>query len=188
MSETKAEIDLQEFCECDEYPRYEINKPWVESGWRYATDGRVLVRVPAIDEPDSPQPINGKKRPRGFEIMQPVDGDWLPWPQIKKCTMCGSRDRRMPCDHCSGSGICICECENEHKCGHCNGTGKRECTTCIGNTVPHLFGKSKLAHKYAWLIAQLPDVEYLPTDSKDADLVRFKFEGGEGAVCPLRQE
>lgn len=188
---TTTQIDLQKFCERDETPRYDINQPWVEGGWRYATDGRVLVRVPAPDEPDSPRPVNNKKRPRAFEILQPaVDGDWEPWPAIDRCSTCGSDRRMMPCDNCHGNGMCICDdCECEHKCGQCQGTGEEECMTCMGSHgVDHMFGQSKLAHRYAYMISKLPNAVYLPTEDKDAALIRFKFDGGEGAVCPLKQD
>lgn len=48
-------IDLQQFCTSPEdIMRYDMSKPWIDGTWRYATNSRIIVRVPAesADKPD----------------------------------------------------------------------------------------------------------------------------------------
>jgi len=40
--------------------RYDLDKPWVFHGWRYATNGRIAVREPTT----KPDTDDGRKRPR----------------------------------------------------------------------------------------------------------------------------
>ena len=44
-------MDITKFC-AEEDGRYPISKPWIHDGWKYATDGRIIVRQ-WTDEPDS---------------------------------------------------------------------------------------------------------------------------------------
>lgn len=182
----KNAIDLTPFCDPDTSSRYALDQPWVVDGWRYATDGKVLVRVPATGEPDTPPHPEGKRRPgKVHEIVPPVDGKWLPWPEIASCEKCEG-SLKIECESCCGDGQCEnCKCGQCHNCGKCDGIGKVDCDLCDTNSSfkPH-FGDAILALKYAYLISNLPNVVYLPAKHEAA--IRFKFDGGEGAAMSMR--
>lgn len=178
-------IDLSKFCD-SETSRYSLQEPFTLRGAIYATDGRIAVRVFAPGDADTAAP--DKRFPKMEEIFPPVDGDWEPWPKIDVCNFCEGTNKSI-CSKCGGDGMCNrCSCGSEHECGHCDGTGDVCCEKCTTpGSLDHRFGKSELALKYAFLISHLPCVEYLPTDKPDV-VVRFRFEGGEGAVMPLAKE
>ena len=166
-------INLQRFCDPDENGRYALNEPWVVNGWRYATDGRVIVRVPAEGEQDSPLP-DGKRRPKNpGEILRPVNGEWLTWPNVSQCYHCEGTGT----DDCPGCPCGACSCLGEIECTHCRAKG----------TFRTLFGKAELSQHYAYLISKLPGVMYLPQTDPEG-VVRFKFDGGEGGVSPVRKD
>lgn len=53
------DIDLQQFCADPEWnagARLDMTKPWIDGRWRYATDARILVRIPA-DEARKPDTV-----------------------------------------------------------------------------------------------------------------------------------
>lgn len=181
-------IDLSKFCD-PESSRYSIQKPWVKNGYTYATDGRVLVRVDTADEPDTvAEPGSGLRFPKADDILPPLaasESDWLPWPKVEPCETCMASNK-IPCIECDGHGECnLCRCKTPHECGNCDGTGSIDCETCtdIGG-FSHRFGKAEIALKYAFAISALPDVKYLPQEKPDG-VVRFRFDGGEGAVASL---
>lgn len=177
-------IDLSPFCDPDA-SRFAIGKPWTKDGKRYATDGRVAVR---IDVPGQPDDMPKGRVPNVDEIMKPVDRrpeEWLPWPAVEPCAMC-SATQKIECMNCMGDGVCErCNCCGaSHQCGKCEGTGKICCDKCkeLGSFTT-LFGKAELALWMAYEISRLPSVAYLPGEK--AGTVRFKFDGGEGIAVSL---
>ncbi len=177
---TAAQIDLSKFCG---RKSSSLDEPFVVRGWRYATDGLVLVRVLAPGEPDSPPPTDRPKNP-GL-LLPPIDGEWLPWPQVDPCEECSATEK-VVCDHCDGNGQCEgCACGMAHTCGWCAGTGKAICKACTEEgSFTKRFGNVELSRRYAYLIALLPNVVYLP-QSEASKPVRFKFDGGEGVVIGI---
>lgn len=80
---------LQPFCDPGAY-RYLISVPFVVDGYRYATDGRIVVRVPTAD-PDStiPTPPEGERQkkypnvgsiPFAHETVDVPPSEWPSWP------------------------------------------------------------------------------------------------------------
>jgi hypothetical protein len=182
-------IDLKPFCDPDPDSRYGLDEPWVVDGWRVATDGKVIVRVPATGEQDSPARDDGKRRPKQIrDILPPLnaaESDWQPWPSISPCANCMGVGKDT-CETCNGSGTCDhCRCRNEHDCGDCDGEGLTTCKVCTQKGgLDHRFGVAEIALHYAHLISRLPSVSYLPATSHESAL-RFRFDGGEGAIMPL---
>lgn len=174
MKEQANEIDLDCFCAEEGYAMRRLERPFVWKGWKYATDGRVLVRVPAPGEPDSSE-SDGGKVPKGIEdLIKPVDGDWMPWPEVE------------PCESCRGDGMTACPgCE----CGHCDGDKDIECTDCHSHRTGLDIAGIRVARHFAGLIADLPGVEY-STDVRYPQrhgMVQFRFDGGgEGAVMEIK--
>lgn len=191
---TKPTIDLTPFCDPDTSSRYALDQPWVVDGWRYATDGRIMVRIPATGEPDSPKPPDEKKRPKDVaSIVESLTGDnWQPWPAIKPCRICDGKGKHLEdCENCEGTGTCkSCNCGHKHQCGDCKGERQSlvRCDECFkSGSLDDRFGEAELSHHYAHLIACLPSVSYLPTTNTE-DGVRFRFDGGEGVVMGLSQD
>lgn len=177
-------IDLSPFCDPDAQ-RFAIQKPWTKDGVRYATDGRVAVR---LDVPGQPDEMPEGRVPNVDSVMPPVDGEWLPWPEVEPCEACGGEEK-IECRKCGGDGQCEgCSCGTCHECGRCDGTGESDCDKCFGpGSFPAMFGDAELSRHYAFIVSKLPGVSYLPPiDSGSA--VRFKFDGGDGAVMPMRKE
>jgi hypothetical protein len=160
----------------------------VQGTFRYATDGRIAVRVDAAGEPETPPDDSGRRRPRMYEVFTTVESDdWQPWPNVDPCSACVGTGM-VDCEPCGGDGLCSqCRCKSDHECGFCDGEGEVSCDLCCQNgSLEHRFGNAELARKLAYLVSQLPNVQYVPQPEAEG-AVRFKFDGGEGIVCSLRQ-
>lgn len=161
MTGTTTNLDV--FCD-EPGGRYQIDKPFVVRGWQYATDGRIMVRIPANGDPD----VDFSKRrvPRKPEECLPELPEgvrWIKFPNVRECVMC------------DGHGSV------DVQCPHCGQDIKESCK-CRKNRVG--LGKASISKYYAALIASLPKAEYAEPANAD-DPVRFRFEGGEGAICLL---
>jgi hypothetical protein len=84
MNDTAAEVDPRLMrnarCFCaTERSRYAIDAPWVEAGFLYATDGRILVSWPAPGVPDT---VNAKGVPPVKDLGWDEPGEVHPLPDI----------------------------------------------------------------------------------------------------------
>lgn len=197
--------DLQPFCSVDE-TRAGILSPFNHGGHTYATNGRLIVRVPQIEEiphrkgqpsdPDKviPAGIGYKpvEMPPGWEHFQPT---------MRECDDCEGTGQQVKCLHCAGTGEVECEtCGHEDECKPCGGTGRapkrkegpsNPCEECDGEGKYALpFGVSLnrgavvVDLQYLRLVCTLPNVRvtYLNATSP----LRFEFDGGDGAMMPRR--
>lgn len=97
----------------EESTRYEINKVFVKSGYRYATNGGMIVRQPC-DEPDT-----AGKFPSTSGLGWARDlysATATPIPQLPQ-------SEHEPCDDCGGKGIVHCDYNYKHECKECLGAG-----------------------------------------------------------------
>lgn len=202
---TKTEIDLKPFCLPDVSPtRYELLKvPFVRDGFRYATDGRIAVRIAAVGEANT----DGKS-PNCGEVFGPIDfsAGFAPLPveyERKQngegnCHACDgmgeTSDESVPlqkikCDECDGTGGTECRtCGHEDYCDECDGKGSwdaRPCPVCDGEGTETRYravfdGVGFDAH-YLRLIAALPNPEYAISKG----MMAFRFTGGEGLLMEL---
>lgn len=191
---TTQQIDLKEWC--DIYGQYAV--PFVAAGWRYATDLRSCIRVPAPGEPDS------DNFPAG---MPPLFDGWpelAPLPEcpvvemaMRDCPKCDGIgfSTTAPCKICGGDGECQCECcDDLHDCGKCNGKGWigiAKCSTCGGKK---RFEQPSLVDVLGITIdpRYLERVKALPgpitcaarkSIKSEAATVLFRFDGGEALVA-----
>jgi len=167
-------IDLQPFCGTDE-TRFYLMKPFTRDGHTYATNGHIMVRVePRPEIPDAEKPFNQDRPLEGIEAAKffRPSFELPPAPAAKgPCTACDGRGYDHDCPDCE----CVCDV--------CKGDGdmdvERRITTKIG---PKVF-----ALNYARLMLSLPGIEIaeLP-DKEDGKPLLFKFDGGVGALMPMR--
>jgi hypothetical protein len=162
-------IDLTPFCSVDE-TRMAINTPFVLNGWKYATDGRVCVRIKTYEPDDSNEPY---KRPKASDLFKGFNVGGLESfeiPDLKGVEM-------LECDECNGAGSVTCNYGHEH-----------ECDMCEGGTVEkwsnqHI-GPATFSERYLVKIKALPSLKFFPTKS-DAPAF-FTFNGGEGIIATVR--
>lgn len=159
MSTIETEIDLQKFCmKDDRLSRYTMTRPWVNGGWRYATDAS--DDVPGVEEKPFPPPVPFFNHP-------PIEP--TPWPDTP---IVREVDK---CPQCDGNGELGCEECEEVGCLMCDGAGEFE------QDIYQMIGAHRIAAKYAKMIATLSNVRYFPNDKPLSPLM-FLFDGGAGAV------
>lgn len=180
--------ELLLFCEQDSI-RYVLNKPWVQDGFVYATDARIAVAL-KTDEPDSPPPEEGRshngaymKRPNVRSLMNivPQPAEWMPIASL------GVQDRE-------GDGVCW-ECFGLQRvlwheplaqtegCPVCDASGG----VSDGPTQVDV-GGALFSRHYIEMIKTLSrdaEVGAIPDEDK-GDVLRFRFEGGEGLLMGMK--
>lgn len=130
-------MTLQMLDFCDDSRRYD--KPFIEGGYEYATDGKVAVRR-KIDAPDSSEiPIKNIGK-IVFEDSYPLDPnaepiDIPPFVDCEKCKNKAFTYTKSECDECLGEGESECnECGCVSACRECEGSGKVDtrvdCESC----------------------------------------------------------
>ncbi len=199
-------IDIQRFCASPDEDRYWLRSPWRADGCIYASNGHLAISIPD-DGRELPQP--GGRYPNMTALFgKPVLGLFVPLPELEPVSVCGVCDRcagfgkhgRVDCDECFGRG------EFDHKrytyrCMGCEGEGEigndaepTLCLACDGFGEP---GAVPLAHRtvigdhagfqtrYLRAFADLPNVQIAvggPTD-----MAHIRFDGGRGAVMPMKE-
>jgi hypothetical protein len=173
---TKTEIDLQAFCDAAS-TRYAA--PFVQGGWRYATDDRILVAVPALGEPDTTHNAKGEaiRTPKLGPIMEGFEQveHWHPLPPRSECHEC-DLGGYVTCERCRGTGFHICPtCYHEGECGYCDdGQGACTCYSTFGDQ-----------HVATWLVQKMRTLPGVEWGSTGPQCIFFRFDGGRGRVMPL---
>lgn len=180
-------IDLTPFCDPDG-TRYSLDRPWILGGWRYATDGRICIRI-KTNSPDNVEWKRGSCRDwyvrtddRDEPRVPDVSGigwkhflidDWQPWPDANYV------DGNVPCE---ADG---CDVDYDPSaCQACEGKG-----TVTGPAYQQM-GQAWIAVKYDKLIRQLSGAEWSfgGVDHENETPVLFRFDGGEGIIMPIQRE
>jgi hypothetical protein len=200
---------LQSFCCVDDIRHY-LNAPLTFRPYTYATNGHVCVRVDAGDRDESEtQLISATKFVPALASAEENATEFVavvlpPMPAFAPCITCDGTGKRAECAECDGTGEVTCEYDHEHECPRCDGVGRiagagTPCEDCRGATVdrysthPGDIDKRKVAIGAAdidWnlleMIARLPNVT-IGVALADNTAVPFRFDGGIGAVMPLRK-
>lgn len=199
-------IDLEPFYKLGAFCSFGLRPPFVLSGHRYATDGRIMVRVPT-DDADAPidpvswlvsvQSIIADINQRDCSVPWPYKpGDIVP--DRKPCDYCGGSGKAPKiCGECNGYGEVICQTcgegyvdckacqgtgrfgESAERCEDCDGTGKEEAWPAVPIGCLHIGGY------YAMAVAGLPNPRYAEPSPKD-DRIWFTFDGGEGVLMCVK--
>jgi hypothetical protein len=178
MTDTRTENDapaLEPFCGTDPY-RYYLTKPFNVGEHTYATNGHICIRVPKrVGVPDgdehAPDPtalfLNSADHYRPFVVELPAATE-------EACEGCDGRGTEHDCPDCE------CECSN----GHCHeGKVSSDSRVSVGiNGVP--FGAALVR-----LMLTLPGLQVNENHGEAGGhpMLRFRFNGGEGALMPLRK-
>jgi hypothetical protein len=153
--------------------RYDLTAPCVRSGCRYATNGIIVVAVPAPGEPDTERDYPDA----AAVIMRPAAELLLPWPTAET-----PPPEEVVCSLCNG--ILTCPTCNQ-PCPDCHGMGKIFSSEGAAELGPQTY----LNRKWFRLVASLPGEKkwYQPQIEPGHSLpsVYFSFEGGEGAAVPM---
>jgi hypothetical protein len=165
-------IDLKPFCSINA-SRPGIMQPFRDGDFVYATDTRIILKIPATDHP----PITASYHP-----LTPTSGSIaaLGWRHNEITNWKPCSEWFEKCGYCNGTTEHKCNCGVTHQCGHCSGTGLRNRTRNV------TIGAATIHRNYAKLIWTLPNAE-VEADPKQFDAcVAFRFTGGEGLVMGLR--
>lgn len=200
---TQQVPDITAFC-AEEDGRYIISKPWVDDGWRYATDGRLVVRVPTPDEDDTPTPPQAERQlvnaSAWFADLYPVEPAHCtePFPKHDGRTFtqaCDNEAHEKKCPACIGSGTCHCpSCDNAHDCPKCDGRGYRKveqtrCPECNSfgyrdDPAPQVIAGKRIRGASVILIAGLPGARYY-SDGHAGRPLHFVADGGLQGVVSI---
>jgi len=184
-----------------------IMEPFSHEGRTYATNGFMVVRVPALPDVTASMPFDDFTS-KIDSLFADYVGEWIPVhlvPDVSEpCSKCDGHGWLFVCPECDGVGNVLyvgklsnydCECplcrgngtgnfisDKKETCSGCDGTGRtedREKTSKIGVVA--------VADWMLRKIAMLPDAELLaPRQYRES--VIFRFSGGEGVVMGMRQK
>lgn len=169
--------ELKRFAAVDDIRDY-LNQPWSRGGYTWASNGHIMVRVPAIEGV-----AENKRAPDGQALMnkQRPPGEWIPVPE---CAM--PSDTKEECDTCFGTGEHDCPCGTTHECGECKGKGEVITVDYSGMDV----GNSHFAKRYIALIQGWEIATNGPADmlhgGKNAAWIRCG--DALGLLMPMRKD
>ena len=202
--EAKAMItreQLATFCYKDDEMRPELQQPFTVGDFTYATDGRILIRVPRLDGVEKGCHDKWTACPSKYFSETLIGPVWLPVPELparepdRPCTKC---DGKPVCAACRGDGSVEYEfwhgptkhtlygtcplCDGDVQCRHCDGTlvePRNEGDEAVE------IGGALINSDFLRLLAALPNAELTPRGPLDP--CRIRFDGGEGVVMPMRR-
>jgi hypothetical protein len=159
-------IDLQKYCS-DNPSRTNLQHPFSQGDYTYATNGEFLIRVPLQqDIPQQKEPDTSRVWPK-YEPetwVAPLAFDF-PEPETAYCESCFDGHRH----HCPD---CECACEE------CGGTGEIPVIRRVK------LREIYIQKKYARLMLELPNLE-IEAQPPLMGPVQFRFDGGRGLVMPF---
>ncbi len=168
-------FDLKPFCGTKDFARYALTTPWHYSGWQYASDGTICVRVPAI----RPIPSDEEDRPKAFTLFEQFPECTEPWPEHD------GTEKEYPCSACGGLQSVECECPE------CGTPHNASCKDCVNGT--ELRPKSltiagrRIVGKYCLKIQALGTVLFC-SDGEAEEPVAFQCGELEGLVNPRKKK
>jgi hypothetical protein len=177
--------------------KVDLSTPWISGDYVYATDGRIMARVPldaiGAETAEAIRSVGGGPRPPGGRLFREhgVAADPAPLvvpdvgPFVRDCTACAGSGGEItgPCDDCDGSG--------EHDCGSCGGTGVNgSCVACGGDGKPTypsaaLSDGQKIGGYYLAMIRHFGGTIYQTAGDDPGRPFRFKAGLAEGLLMPV---
>jgi len=193
---------LLEFCSKDE-TRFALLKPFDYGDFTYATDGRMIVRLPKLGYPSpdfTPTRESVENLMSDSYLREVVAFPAIPEPTQDLCKTCDGSGFNKKCYDCDGSGEVECKCcGNESDCKTCSGSGTLKatkdhphgipCEDCDGSGglkewAPVEIGGKYFSSKFLWIIKDLAGLVFMVANDSNA-AARFTFDGGEGVLMPM---
>ena len=179
--EGKPTIDLLKFCSKEE-ARFNISRPFSKGEYTYATNGHLAIRVARTDQPEN---LEAPDCERLFAAA--IERGEPPWIDLPPFQL-----HRKRCPICRGTGFvdeeyrsCAKESPNAYECEECEGG-----VILSGSAIVKAKkGKVRMASQYLDLLKDLPEIKIgvVGDESTRTDKpIRFKFDGGEGLLMPMR--
>lgn len=209
-------FDLRQFCDDSDIPaRFDLNSPFEQRGWTYATDARICVRTQLQPADDAGKALRLPKADSLCWEELDAAGGWKPWPKMDyvaapdddhKCFACHGKGRVgldvKRCPICDGDSPFyaeqmgkLCECSKKLRTGRyeLGFIGGTICGYCEGEGVtrkptlqPFGSGKILLSGSYDQKIRSLGEAEYrIVVSGKAGEMVGFRFAGGQGFVATI---
>lgn len=197
-------LDLTKFCSRDDDPRPHLKLPWKHKGFEYASNGHIMVRVPAPDAVDTICEHKIAESAVGMFARARLDG-FGPLPDFAMadpCRVCdgAGRYKQVECEACKGEGEFM-HFEEMYDCQTCEGHGMlpdhndeykdsklMDCVFCrgMGYKSKHIAVNDAgfQAYYLSW-IQTLPGLQVTTNGAEQA--MHFKFEGGAGLLMPMRE-
>jgi hypothetical protein len=191
----KPMIDLLMFC-C--HRNAVMKTPATIGPYTYATDGKVIVRVPADKHYEAPVDFPLVDRlPWDHDQL----GEWVQLPILdikpRNCLACKGTGKTTVCPECEGEGeVCFSNDFNTYDfpCETCGGSrvisgGTDLCYLCRG-TLQHVrhesfpWQRGKVNAHYVHLLKDLPGIQF-SIHGEVIDPIRFRFDGGCGLLMPI---
>lgn len=192
---------LQQFCD---HGREDIAVPFSVRSDTYATEGKILLRVPRIaDVPEKISPFAIKIG----ELFSNVDVSAseaalveipeLPDDVPEPCRQCNGSGHISVCPECDGDGEV--DVENDYHtyyaltCKTCDGSGaiagsKGKCHACNGtgkatSKITVTIGPASFQHKYLLALKKMAGARIAPLTPHAA--AYFRWDGGDGLLLPV---
>lgn len=192
-------IDLQAFCEKPDGLRYYLQAPFAHRGYLYASNGHILVRVPAPEHAGTVcEHKPAEASVKMFAELQVGTYAAIPPLQVPRlCKPCKGAGHYLQtyCRTCQGEGEVHTRHGNYRECKPCAGTGNlatpdgddQTCRACYGHgreSARLAIGAAVFEVNYLMMIKVLPDHKFAAgAFDKTA---HFVFTGGEGLLMPMR--
>ncbi|HLA29286.1 MAG TPA: hypothetical protein VJZ49_15475 [Syntrophales bacterium] len=181
---------IKQFCFCGKDETWPpLMKPWQRDGYIYASDGEVMIRVPAggVNDPVEDEP----KAPSGAFVFDatPIPPTFYPIPDIEPPAE--QPREKEACERCSGEGFGECPtCGQVAPCGECEGTGKVTPKRNVKRIT--IGGRDFAAAKLYRIKTLLPGAHIGPNEPRrgatSLPAARITFDGGEGLIMPMKAQ
>jgi hypothetical protein len=201
--------DLQKFCSNDE-SRTGITQPFTWDSYTFATDGKIMVRVPKVEGVlEGGNAGRYSTQPRLYECNHIIENgephlllslppNWRDIPdKTVPCPTCRGKKKGSECSECEGEGEIECDhCGHESECKNCDGTGffgdteGENCERCNGLGVVKTHTPVSINRGEAWSAKELIEKAYSLPGAKvyyrpDVNNFYFAFNGGAGCFMPM---
>jgi hypothetical protein len=195
-------LNLQKFCARSYDKREHLKTAWAHKGWTYASNGHILLRVPAPEHADTVATHGAANAGSMVDDAGKVSYIGLPnTPEPTRCDECAGVGQylQMKCPDCEGKGE-FTHGVYDYECRRCEGDGLvraaegeaggelQDCAACDGigyfRGIGSLVGNATYDRAYLHMLAKLPGVRVCTNGPGKP--MHFTFDGGEGLLMPFR--